>query len=853
MLQEKLTQPDSKLWHFKISQLHQAIILVLSCGVASVLYAAEDTSNTSVPTEDKDVKQLESVVVVGNRGGIRTVTESPAPVDIISGEQLLKQGNSVALQDILAKLIPSFKVDTIKSWTNSYSAVARSAGLRSFGGGHTLVLVNGKRRHVGAQYVTNGSIIEGYQAADLNLIPISAIARIEVLRDGAAAQYGSDAISGVINIVLKSTDHGGSLTSTYGGRAHYSDHEKQNGETYQTNGDFGLPLGQEGFIHFAYDYKNQDAVTRAAAASGQFYSTINGQPDPRETTIDRWNYRAGIPSVEALNLAYNAELPLTDQAILYSNSTAGWRKAVTGLGFRRANSIYIVDEIYPDGVAPIMKLDESDFQTVWGIKGDQLWGWSWDISTSYGKNILDTTTTDNINASLGTNSPTNFGLQKYEAYQWVNNLDFKKSFDIGLGVNPLSVAWGLDYRKEGWSIKATDALAYADGGYVFNSGDNAGTKANVGLIGVALVQPDDEADIDRSNTAAYLDLGLDATQNWFVGLAGRFEHYDDSSGNTFNGKLTSRYAITPNLAVRGTVSSGFVAPSLVQQGYGTTTVGYGPDVNGIYANRKSKLVRPDATLAQALGAEELKPTKSKNYSLGLTFSPFDKFNIAIDAYRIDLKDRIAQTSALSGSGVSAILAANGFSDIQTVQYFANLFDTQTTGVDVVIDYTQQLQNYGRLRWNLGFNYNETKITGIADNPEELQGINVNRVGRAAIGAVTVANPKTKLTLGTNWQYQKFDINTRLSRYGSVISRGATAATDSYYGAKWIVDVDATYHLTDNLSVTLGADNLFNTYPDETTSAVILASGDISGGSKYPNISPFGSYGGYYYGRISYRF
>ncbi|MFT4019880.1 MAG: TonB-dependent receptor, partial [Acinetobacter sp.] len=364
---------------------------------------------------------------------------------------------------------------------------------------------------------------------------------------------------------------------------------------------------------------------------------------------------------------------------------------------------------------------------------------------------------------------------------------------------------------------------------------------------------EDEADITRSNTAAYLDLGLDITQQWFVGLAGRFEHYDDSSGNTWNGKITTRYEFLPNLAVRGTISTGFVAPSLLQQGYGTTTVGYGPDVNGIYANRKGKLVRPDSTLAQALGAKALVPTKSVNYSLGLTYSPIKNFNIAIDAYRIDLKDRIAQTSALSGTGINSILAANGFNDIQTVQYFANLFDTTTNGIDIVADYTQQLQQYGRIRWSLGFNYNKTKITDIAENPSELSGINIDRVGRAVIGSVTVANPRTKFTLGSNWQYHKFDINTRLSRYDRVILRGATAATDAYYGAKWIVDLDATYHVTDNLSFTLGADNLFNTFPDKTSQAVITASGDTSGGSKYPNISPFGSYGGYYYGRISYKF
>ncbi|KAA8733742.1 TonB-dependent receptor [Acinetobacter qingfengensis] len=845
MLQTKIIQPKSQQLEFKISRLYQSIFFALTCGVTGSLYAVENPGDTQISVEEKDVQQLESVVVVGNRAGIRTVTESPSPVDVISAEQLTKQGTTT-LRETLAKIIPSFSVATVPSQPDGYGAVARSAGLRGLGGGYTLVLVNGKRRHVGALAINKYGYGEGYQAADLDLIPVSAVSRVEVLRDGAAAQYGSDAIAGVINIVLKSADHGGSLNATYGGRAHYSDAEKRNGETYQAYGNFGVALGQDGFIHFAYDYKNQDATTRAGTVSGNIYSQVNGADDPREATVNRHVNKLGLPSVEQLTLSYNAELPLSEQITAYSFTTAGWRDAATGASYRRPNSTSSVTEIYPDGTTPEVLLDEFDLQSVWGIKGDDFYGWSWDVSSSYGKDKQDHSTKDNLNPSLGTASPTTFGLQRYEAYQWVNNIDFKKAFDIGFGVNPLNVAWGVDYRKEGWSSKATDALAYTNGGYIYSTGDQAGSSATVGTFGARVLLPEDEADISRSNTAAYLDLGLDLTQNWFVGIAGRFEHYDDSSGNTWNGKLTSRYEFTPQLALRGTVSTGFIAPSLYQQGFASTGI-VSTVTNGVRSDVYSKSVRTDSALGQALGAEALKPTKSTNYSLGLTYSPIKNLNIALDAYRIDLKDRITSTDGLTGTGINAILAANGFSNVNYVTYYANLFDTQTDGIDLIADYTQEFEKYGRVRWSLGFNYNKTKITGIADNPSQLDGISVERITRRTRGMITDADPKTKFTLGANWQYKKFDLNTRLSRYGSYIARGETESLDQTFDAKWIVDLDATYNLTDNLAFTVGADNLLNTYPDKSNIV------DSLGENKYAQLSPFGLYGGYYYGRISYRF
>lgn len=843
MLQTKFAPLATHLFDLtRSSHFYRSMVMALTLGVTGSAFADD---NANQKTEQDDAQATEKVVVVGSRSGIRTVTKSPAPVDVISGDQLQKQGNTLALRDILAKIIPSFSVATVPSQPDGYGSVARSAGLRGFGGGHTLVLVNGKRRHVGALAVNKYGFVEGYQAADLDLIPINAIARIEVLRDGAAAQYGSDAIAGVINIVLKSADHGGSITTTYGGREHYSGTDR-NGETFQLSGNVGTKLGSDGFVNFGYDIKNQDATTRAGQVSGDIYSKVNGQSDPREATFDRNVNKLGLPSVEQLNLSFNAELPLGDAAKLYTFTTAGWRDAITGASYRRPNSRSVVTEIYPNGTTPVIALDERDYQSVWGVKGDNFLGWAWDASTSYGKDTQKHSTSSNLNPSLGTASPTSFGLQKYETYQWSNNLDFRRAFDIGFGYKPLNVAWGLDYRKEGWSSKATDPLAYKNGGYIYTTGDNAGSTATVGTFGALVLLPEDEAKIKRSNTAAYLDLSLDVTPKWLVGIAGRFEHYDDSSGNTLNGKINSRYEITPELAVRGTIGTGFIAPSLYQQGFASTGI-VSTILDGVRSDVYSKMVRTDSALGQALGAKALDPTKSTNYSLGLTYTPLKNLNIAVDAYRIELKDRISATAGLTGTGINSILAANGFSNVNYVTYYANLFDTVTNGVDVIADYTQQLEQFGKLRWSLGFNFNETRITGIADNPSQLQGINIDRITRRTKGMITDADPKTKFTIATNWLYKKIDINARLSRYGSYISPSETVETDQKFGAKWIVDLDATYHATENLSFTLGADNLFNTYPDKSN--VI----DSLGENYYAQLSPFGLYGGYYYGRISYRF
>lgn len=812
--------------------------------------AALSSLHVSSALADEDVEQspesntLSTVVSLGNRAGDRTVAESPVPIDVISGGQLQKQGTT-GLKDALANAVPSFNVTKFQG--SAYSNVSRYAGLRGLGGGYVLVLINGKRRINNATSSDNYYLSEGWNAADLDSIPVSAVDHVEVLRDGAAAQYGSDAVAGVINIVLKQNDNGFSSNTMTGRRSRYHSGVGANGETYQEGLNAGFALPNDGFINLALDAKSEDATFRSGGATGNFYPLINGQQDARESSVDRRNHAVGLPAIKQYNLSYNAELPLPNDLTLYSFSTFTRQNAEVGINFRRPNDNTVITELYPDGVAPQFLFDTRTWQSVAGLKGTELLGWNWDLSTSFGKSELIQNTDHNMNPSLGTSTPTSFYLQGNTFSQWTNNFDLNRQLDIGWS-HPLTVATGLEFRRERYTTESGDPLSYANGGYQFPAGNAlAGQYGAIGALGNHLLLPEDEVNLSRNNSAIYLDLGLNLTDKWFVSAAGRFEHYTDSSGNTTTGKLATRYQFTPELAVRGAVSTGFVAPSLTQQGYARTGLSRRL-VGGTYRELTLKRVQPHSALAKELGGEELDPVTSRNYSMGLAWTPTDRLNVTLDAYLIDLKDRIALINPLSGTAVSNILASAGYSNVQQVQYYANALDTRTKGIDLVADYSQSLGKYGQLRWTAGANWNKSTVTDVADNPAVLNGLGLTRITREQLGGVTDLTPKTKYMLGLTWNIYDFDLHLQTTRYGKVkILNSNSASLDESFGAKWITNADATYHLTDNISFSVGAENLFNVYPDKHKIY------DETGRNYYSQISPFGSYGAFYYSKLNIEF
>ncbi|OLU14812.1 ligand-gated channel [Pseudomonas sp. PA1(2017)] len=774
--------------------------------------------------------RLETVQVVstGLRGSQRTVADSPTPIDVINSDQLLKTGRA-ELSEAISKLLPSFNFG---SNIAGYNSVTRPLTNRSLGPAYTLVLVNGKRRHNGA-IAQRGSVDNsGANAVDIDLIPISAVAHIEVLKDSAAAQYGSDAVAGVINIILKSSDAGGHYESSYGQLF------SGQGESIKLAGDQGFALGDGGFLHLAADARKRGY----AAWNGKADNSVRAYADPaQEAAWDRVAIKNGDPDIEAFNLAYNAELPL-DGITLYSHSTYGERDAEVQNYFRLPNGTAAVPELFPNGYYPVNNIKDRDYQLLFGGKGEAL-GWDWDLSTTYGRNNVHHSSDFNINPSLGTSTPTKFdNLATFRFEQWVNNVDVTRHYEGGLFnlTAPVQVSAGLEHRWERFSTFAGDPLAYSTGSYPAASGAQA----------AVVIRPEDEVSLIRNNYAGYLDLGWDLTERWFVGAAGRLEHYDDDSGNTFGLKLNSRYELTDTVAVRGTVGTGFRAPSLTQIGYTVADNRVNTDVNGNVVPAITRLTPSASALAKALGGDDLEPEKSRNLGLGVTWQPAPRTSITADAYLIDIDDRITLTSNIYDRGngrINDILDAQGVARGTWVNYYTNAFDTRTRGLDIVADHTTPFAaGWGQVRWSAAFNWNKTTIEGIRANPSALSDSGINLIGRDREGDLTEATPKTKWILGANWTVDNLAINLQTTRYGKVKTLAVNESGDRAFNARWLTDLDISYTFAEQLTLSVGGNNIFDVRPSKNAVYSNL------GLAPYGN-PPFYPGGGSWYAKLAYDF
>ncbi len=540
-------------------------------------YAAFSLLSASAYTyaADSDDQTLNTVVVTGNRGSQpRTVADSPSPIDVISAEQLQATGK-VGLKEVLSRLLPSFNLPAINGGGTSWSV--RGVTMRGLSGDQVLVLVNGKRRHNTALINNLARIGTAAVPVNLDLIPVSAVDHIEVLRDGASAQYGSDAIAGVINIILKENDNGGSAETSFG------KYGSGDGDTTHQTFNYGMPLAGDGFLNLALDTKEQEPYSRSGSATGQLYGTP-GNPDSRDQTVSRhgWNPSYGLGREKVTNGSYNLEIPLQDDLKLYSFSTVSYMETTKVTGNYRPNEINSLagdpDTPYPDGIHAQRRNRTIDFQLAGGLKGE-VGGWNYDVSSTWGEDDSTLNANNTINPSLGPTSPTSFNLASQIFDQWTNNLDFNRSFDIGLK-NPLQTSFGFEHRFERYEIEAGDYASYTSGSYVLPSGPFAGTTPLPGLASYNGTSKADAGSISRNNVASYFDLGLDVTDKWFVGVAGRYEHYTQDIGSTWSGKFSTRYEILPGFALRGTVNNGFRAPSLAQTIYSSSTFTSGGIVDG---------------------------------------------------------------------------------------------------------------------------------------------------------------------------------------------------------------------------------------------------------------------------------
>ena len=767
---------------------------------------------------NKDARTLDTLIVTGTRVADRTVAESQSPIDIITPETLEATGTT-ELATALARALPSlnFPRPAIADGTSG----VRPAQLRGLAPDQLLILVNGKRRHISALVNVNGTIGRGSSSVDLNTIPIAAIERVEVLRDGASAQYGSDAIAGVVNLVLKGSGAGGSITANYG---QYSEGD---GQQWQLSGDAGFGFaGDAGSVHLAAQTGHQDITNRAGAYQGTAPNTGNF-PGVGETT-----FKIGDPEVDATAISANASLKLGENANLYA-TLMGSNRDINSFAFYRSKNHSgqgaLLAQVYPNGYVPEINQYSRDRSVLLGAKGTSGGGWNWDLSYNYGNNHLDFRTQNTINYALGANSPRSFYDGTLEYSQQVFNADFSKPVAIGLEY-PATLSLGAEYRTETWTQGAGEPDSY------FGSGAQ----------GFAGFTPRNAGSHDRHNYAVYAGLEADITDKFSGGIAGRYEDYSDF-GNKFSGKLSARYAFTEAVAMRGTISSGFRAPALAQQHYQAVTT----NINNGVASEAGTFPAAGAA-AQALGADPLQAEDSLSYSIGLVMQPAERIYLTIDAYQINIDERIVLSSNIPLAGnaaAQALLAGLGITGVTSARYFNNAIDTRTSGVDVVGTWSIPMQA-SNLNLTASYNYNKTKVTRIAPNPAQLTalGANLERIGRDERGRIEEGFPRDKLGVNANWTMERWDFNAGATRYGTFTTRNSSNPTlDQTYGAKWVVDVSANFRPADHWMLTLGADNVFNTYPEKS-----IYGNSTFGLIPYSLQSPFGFNGSYAYAKVTFK-
>lgn len=797
--------------------LRLGTILFLTAFYHTTLAATTPQSLSGIANTDQ-VKTLETIVVTGTRKLNRTATESLQPIDVITAEDLTQRTGSSELGTALSRLVPSinFPRPTVVDGTE----LVRPAQLKGLSPDQVLVLVNGKRRHTGAFINLGGTIGRGSAPTDLNAIPVSAISRIEVLRDGASARYGSDAIAGVINIILKSNPDHGEVGIKYG------QYKEGDGEQKQSFGSGGFDLNDgQGFVNFAGEWQDSEATNRAGLDRRNAEATTYGQR----------TFRFGDPASEEVKLALNAGFDFSDAAQLYGFATYSHREAETAAFYRLSNAANNIPALFPNGYLPLLEGTLNDAAVVAGLKGD-LGDWRYDASVNYGSNRY-TVDTRTINVDLYKDTgytPYSFRNGELENQQTTINLDIAREFDINALNSPLNLAFGLQYLDQNYQIKAGDSGSY------YKSGSS----------GLAGFRDADAGEWSRDSYAGYIDVEADITDKLSSSLAYRYEHYDDF-GETNNGAFSLRYAFSPAIAIRANASTGFRAPSLAQQYYTQTSSQL---VDGQFV--EAGTFPATSRVAALLGADQLTPEKSKNYSVGLVLTPIDQLYITVDAYQIDIQDRISLSSNINASSdvIRNYLIAQGINDTRfnSVRYFNNAADTRTQGIDVVANYTWNHLPYGTLNTALAYNYNKNEVTQVDGNPDILDqlGVNLTRLDRREqYGLLAGSTPEHKLSLTNDYKIGNFGIYSNVTRYGEFKTfNNSGAEKDQKFSAKWLLDLALSYQLQ-NWNFVVGGDNITDEYPDKDVYDINQPTG---GSLQYSQFSPFGFNGAFYYAKASYR-
>jgi iron complex outermembrane receptor protein len=813
------------------------------------------------------------VIVTGTRTSGLKAADSSAPIEIV-GNQALQRTGAVSLSDTLLTAVPSLNVDHN---AGDAAAVLSIAALRGVSPNDTLVLVDGKRRHSTADlYVDGGSAYSGAATVDLSFIPVGAIDHVEVLTDGAAAQYGTDAIAGVVNIILKNSAHSG-VASLTGGQ--YFEGDGNTGSWYINK---GIPLTDKGFLNVTLEeqyhgFSEQGTGDRRVSnpagqplTSDDALTTAGIQKADNYPGFNRLN---GDPTYNLYNGFWNAGYNITPDLQLYSFGNYSQRVSSHFENYRVPEKVSGVTStgvtVYPlpNGFDPREAFDETDYSFTGGIKGT-IAGWHLDLSTTYGRDNVQVSTINSANAQLfpvlQALSPTpivpqrNFYDGGYINTELTTTLDVDRSFPVSWAASPLNVAFGAEQRHDTYRIQNGEPASYY----------GAGAQSFDGYL------PQDAGIHGRTNYAFYADFALDPIPHLHADAAVRYENYSDFGGTTV-GKLTGRYDFTDWIAVRGTASTGFRAPTLAEEYYsGTNVAPTSADVQ----------LPPNSAAATLAGFGPLKPEQSDNYSVGVVMHPLPKLQITADLYSILIKDRILVSGFIFGEeagygtngvvsqGVLNAISARGVTLDSGLSYagisiFANAGNTRTDGLEATATYSSDFDEYGHVDWSLGFNYNKTDVTKLNPLPATVTNTGFGQtefLNAAALTGLLDSTPREKAILQAYWTLNQWSVNLRETIYGD--SSELTSFDGSGEGpsafketvpATGITDVEVAYRLTPQIKVSVGANNLFDQFPPKTPNAsnggrLEPVNGALVSGVPY-GFSPYGINGGYYYGRVTFTF
>ena len=836
---------------------------------AAPVYAQE--AEESAKAED-----FEQIAVVGSRAAPRSVADSAVPIDIISDEEFKQQG-ATDMVSMMQTVVPSFNVNDQP--INDASTLVRPANLRGMASDHTLVLVNGKRRHRSAVITfLGGGLSDGAQGPDISVIPAAALKQVEVLRDGAAAQYGSDAIAGVINFVLNDASEGGSFEARYG--SYY----EGDGDMIQMSGNVGLPLSDKGFINLSAEYRTADDTSRSvqrADAAALIAAGNTFVADPAQI----W----GSPEIKHdIKLFANAgiELSATSEAYMFGNYAE--REVEGGFYFRNPhnrggvndggtnddgeqlllvgdltgdmsgncptdivvgdnvleNPRYInevqnnpdcwaFNEMLPGGFTPRFGGTVTDMSLVFGTKGELDHDITYDVSLNLGQNEVDFAISNTINPSLGPETPTEFSPGRYTQSEQTLDIDFTKPFDVGL-YEPLFVATGFQYRNESYESFAGDTASY-EIGPLATQGFGIGSNGFPGLAA------NSQGRVSRNNIALYIDAEAYITENFMLAGALRYEDFSDF-GDTTKGKIAFRWQALENIAFRGAFSTGFKAPTLGQSNVRNVTTAFG--TGGELIDRAT--LPPTDPVSQLKGGEQLTPEESESITFGVVADFDNGLFITADYYNIELTDRISTASgiALTEEDIATLLeqGINDASSFSEISFFTNDFDTTTEGVDVVANYSMDMMG-GETKFSLAYNWTSTEVDRASDNISDF------RIRMLEDNLPAVRYSATANHTNGDWRFLA-----RMNYYGSIFEDHLDSALPiDKVGSEITFDFEVAYNFTEDFTVTVGAKNAFDEYPDENnTDAGGITYAQIAG-SAYPTTSPIGINGGFYYLRGVYTF